>query len=36
MKLHVSACNGRRQVSTTIKKTLYMCVYRLFLIVVET
>ena len=23
MKLHVSACNGHRQVSTTIKKILY-------------
>jgi len=23
MKLHVSACNGHRQVSTTIKKSLY-------------
>jgi len=34
MKLHVSACNGHHQVSTTIKKSLY--VYRLFLIVVET
>jgi len=26
MKLHVSACNGHRQVSTTIKKSLYICV----------
>jgi len=24
MKLHVSACNGHRQVSTTIKKSLYL------------
>jgi len=31
MKLHVSACNGHHQVSTTIKKGLYI-----FLIVVET
>jgi len=26
MKLHVSACNGHHQVSTTIKKSLYICV----------
>jgi len=26
MKLHVSACNGHRQVSTTIKKSVYICV----------
>jgi len=26
MKLHVSAYNGHRQVSTTIKKSLYICV----------
>jgi len=26
MKLHVSACNGHRQASTTIKKILYICV----------
>jgi len=26
MKLHVSAYNGHRQVSTTIKKNLYICV----------
>jgi len=26
MKLHVSACEGHRQVSTTIKKSLYICV----------
>jgi len=26
MKLHVSASNGHRQVSTTIKKSLYICV----------
>jgi len=26
MKLHVSAYNGHRQVSTTIKKGLYICV----------
>jgi len=26
MKLHVSACNGQRQVSTPIKKSLYICV----------
>ena len=26
MKLHVSACNGHRQVSTTIKKSLYIWV----------
>jgi len=26
MKLHVSACNGHRQLSTTIKKILYICV----------
>jgi len=26
MKLHVSACNGHRQVSTMIKKSLYICV----------
>jgi len=32
MKLHVSACNGHRQVSTTIKKSLYIYIYRLFLI----
>jgi len=25
MKLHVSAYNGHRQVSTTIKKSLYIC-----------
>jgi len=31
MKLHVSAYNGHRQVSTTIEK-----IYRLVLIVVET
>jgi len=26
MKLHVSVCNGHHQVSTTIKKCLYICV----------
>jgi len=26
MKLHVSACNGHRQVSTAIKKSQYICV----------
>jgi len=26
MKLHVSAHNGHHQVSTTIKKSLYICV----------
>jgi len=26
MKLHVSACNGHHQVSTTIKKSLHICV----------
>jgi len=26
MKLHVAAYNGYRQVSTTIKKSLYICV----------
>jgi len=26
MKLHVSVCNGYHQVSTTIKKSLYICV----------
>jgi len=26
VKLHVSAYNGHRQVSTTIKKNLYICV----------
>jgi len=39
MKLHVSTCNGHHQVSTPIKKSLYICVgeiYRLFLIGVET
>jgi len=44
MKLHVSACNGHRQVSTTTKKILYIYsiylyitrIYRIFLIVVET
>jgi len=25
MKLHVSACNGHRQVSTPIKKSIYLC-----------
>jgi len=25
MKLHVSAYNGHRQVSTTIKKSIYLC-----------
>jgi len=39
MKLHVSACNGHHQVSTPIKKSLYISptqIYRLFLIGVET
>ena len=27
MKLHVSACNGHRQVSTTIKKSIYIYIY---------
>jgi len=26
VKLHVSACNGYHQVSTPIKKSLYICV----------
>jgi len=26
MKIHVSACNGHRQVSARIKKSLYICV----------
>jgi len=30
MKLHVSAYNGHRQVSTPIKKSLYICVAKLF------
>jgi len=34
MKLHVSTCNRHHQVSTPIKKNLY--IYRLFLIGVET
>jgi len=34
MKLHISACNDHHQVSTTIKKSLYICVRAL--IVVET
>ena len=25
MKLHVSACNGHSQVSTRIKKSIYLC-----------
>jgi len=27
MKLHVSTCNGHRQVSTTIKKSVYIYIY---------